>query len=194
MQKLFTCEACKCSYQLKEGEEYSDYCDKCQHPVLVPGGAFTVDKDEIGKEVFLPFTKHDTDKLAWNLLPMEVLEGAVRVLMHGAKKYDAFNWQKGTDYKRYYNAAMRHIILYWQGETYDTESSRHHLDHALCCLMFLRYFDLYPDEYNRFDDRPGGRRTDGKTKVQGVDTGDDKVSEPELRYVSGGKVGKTDYR
>ena len=33
--------------------------------------------------------RHDQDKLAWNLVPMEHLEGMVRVLMFGAKKYRA---------------------------------------------------------------------------------------------------------
>ena len=30
----------------------------------------------------------------------------------------------------------------WQGEQTDSESGKHHLAHAVCCLMFLMWFDL----------------------------------------------------
>ena len=32
--------------------------------------------------------KFDTDKLRWDLLPMEVIEECVKILTFGAKKYD----------------------------------------------------------------------------------------------------------
>ena len=30
--------------------------------------------------------KHDAEKLQWHVLPLRVLEGTVRVLMHGTQK------------------------------------------------------------------------------------------------------------
>jgi ribosomal protein L7/L12 len=83
--------------------------------------------------------KHDGDKLQWHLLPMVLLEGVVRVLMHGAQKYAAWNWTKGMPFSRTLNAAKRHIVAFEEGEELDPDSQLHHIDHAICCLIFLRF-------------------------------------------------------
>ena len=55
----------------------------------------------------------------------------------------ADNWQKVDNARtRYFDAAQRHILAWWQGEQTDSESGKHHLAHAVCCLMFLMWFDL----------------------------------------------------
>ena len=35
---------------------------------------------------------------------------------------------------------LRHIKAWQSGDFYDQETKEHHLDHALCCLIFLRHF------------------------------------------------------
>ena len=86
--------------------------------------------------------KHDTDKTDWSLLPMSTLEGAVKVLMFGEKKYSRDNWQKVDNAKnRYFSALMRHLVKWLDGVKIDDESGLNHLDHALCCLIFLRWFE-----------------------------------------------------
>jgi len=84
------------------------------------------------------FLKFDDGKAQWDLLPMDVMEGIVKVLMYGSKKYAKNNWRKGADWNRYYNAAIRHMASWQSREDNDTESTLHHLDHALCCLVMLR--------------------------------------------------------
>ena len=42
---------------------------------------------------------------------------------------------------RYYDAMQRHIDAWWQGEQKDPETGEHHLAHAICCGMFLWWFD-----------------------------------------------------
>ena len=37
------------------------------------------------------------------------------------------------------------------GEDIDTESGEHHLDHAICNLLFLRHYEM---TYREGDDRP----------------------------------------
>lgn len=86
--------------------------------------------------------KYDSDKPEYSLLPKGVLNSVVKVLGFGSKKYSKDNWQKVSNPKeRYYNAAQRHIHQWWEGEKYDDETGENHLAHAICCLMFMLWFD-----------------------------------------------------
>ena len=86
--------------------------------------------------------KFDADKLRWSLLPDGVIEEVIKVLEYGARKYSEENWKLVEHaYTRYYDAAMRHISAWKQGETVDSESKQYHLAHAICCLMFLVWMD-----------------------------------------------------
>lgn len=82
--------------------------------------------------------KFDQEKTQYHLMPLKALEQTNRVLMHGAAKYGANNWQQveGWEY-RYYNAALRHLFQWQAGEKVDAESGISHLAHAICSLMFL---------------------------------------------------------
>ena len=94
--------------------------------------------------------KHDQGKLKWNLLPLHLLEGIVRVLMFGERKYAAHNWRAGMPHSQTYNALQRHLAAYARGEDIDPESGLPHLDHAGCCLLFLR---THVQEHPELDDR-----------------------------------------
>lgn len=94
--------------------------------------------------------KADSGKLMWALLPFKYLHGMVRVLMFGARKYDPHNWRKGMPWTQPYNAAIRHLDAWMSGEDIDPESGESHIDHAQCCLLFLR---AYIDEHKGMDDR-----------------------------------------
>ena len=95
--------------------------------------------------------KYDQEKLRWDLLPMGPIKEVIKVLMYGVNKYAVNNWQKvaldkGGD-TRYYNAAMRHIDAWFsEEEKNDTESRYHHLAHAICCLLYLLWFDMEGDK------------------------------------------------
>lgn len=87
-------------------------------------------------------TKFDNGKLRWSLLPIEPIEDIIRVLEHGAKKYDDDNWKLVNDsLDRYYNACMRHLTAWKKGEAVDQETGISHLAHAGCCLLFLAWHD-----------------------------------------------------
>lgn len=95
--------------------------------------------------------KFDSNKLQWSLVPSEAMEEIVDVLTYGAKKYSPDNWQHvDNPDTRYFNAAMRHIWAWRQGERFDEESHKSHLAHAACCLLFLMAFDQEADK----DDSP----------------------------------------
>ncbi len=95
-------------------------------------------------------TKHDEGKPPMSLIPHECLEGIARVLGFGAKKYDVHNWRKGMNWSRVISAAERHLGQFKDGQDLDPESHLPHIDHALCCLIFLRW---YMGHRQSFDDR-----------------------------------------
>jgi len=87
--------------------------------------------------------KFDGDKLEYGLLPPLALEATVDVLTFGAQKYERDNWKHVPDSKRrYYDALQRHLWAWKKGEMLDEESGKHHLAHAMCCLMFLYEHDI----------------------------------------------------
>lgn len=98
--------------------------------------------------------KYDNDKLRWSLLPFNVMVDVVKVLMYGSKKYEDDNWKKVDNTKeRYFNAGMRHFLAWWMGEKLDEETKLSHLAHAICCLIFLLWFEKEEkgdDNSNRF--------------------------------------------
>ena len=64
------------------------------------------------------------------------------MLEFGAARYQVDNWMHVPDARRrYYDAAMRHIEAWLLGEQNDPESGLPHLAHAVCCLLFLIWFD-----------------------------------------------------
>lgn len=73
---------------------------------------------------------------------MEAVEGIVKILTFGAKKYADNNWQLVENAPdRYYAALMRHIVSFRKGELTDLESGESHLDHAACNLIFMIWLE-----------------------------------------------------
>lgn len=99
-------------------------------------------------------TKHDQGKPDWTLVPFEALEGMVRVLEFGAKKYARNNWAEngGFSYTRLIAASLRHLFAFMRGEDKDPESGLSHIYHAQCCLLFLSHYISNKDKFTK-DDR-----------------------------------------
>ena len=86
--------------------------------------------------------KHDSGKPRFSLLPLKQIETVVAVLEFGARKYAPGNWQKVENPRdRYFDAAMRHVFAWRNGEKLDQETQLPHLAHAVCCLLFLMWGD-----------------------------------------------------
>ncbi len=86
------------------------------------------------------FKKYDQGKLRWTKFAWKGAAHVLRIMHYGADKYDWDNWRKATsdeDRERYLAAALRHLIAFAGGETYDKESQLHHVAHAACCLVFF---------------------------------------------------------
>lgn len=105
--------------------------------------------------------KHDTGKADWSLMPWEAVEEINKVLAFGRNKYNeknkkgpsSWNWAKGTGLGRLrvLNAVFRHLFAYARGEKFDPESNLSHLSHAACGLLFMIYYNTYPDKYPEND-------------------------------------------
>lgn len=89
------------------------------------------------------FTKQDSTKLRWHLLPRQVMRDVVKVLEYGAIKYAPNNWQLATTkdaQKRMWDALDRHRdSIEIDNELYDTESNLPHTAHMLANLIFLHW-------------------------------------------------------
>ena len=85
-----------------------------------------------------PGRKDDAGKPRWSLIPTQALEDVVKVLTYGARKYGDDNWREVEDGpRRYYDAAMRHVVAHRQGIRLDDESGLPHLAHAVASLLFI---------------------------------------------------------
>lgn len=91
----------------------------------------------------MPGRKCSNGTLRWGLLPFAPLRDVVKVLTHGAVKYAPESWRKVPDWReRYFDAAMRHLVAWREGERLDGEWNLPHLAHAVCCLLFLAALDI----------------------------------------------------
>lgn len=95
--------------------------------------------------------KFDEGKLRLSLIPRSLFIALGTVLTYGARKYEPYNWAKGTDWSRLYDATLRHLTAWWDGEDKDPESGYSHLWHALTNICFLI---VYVAHGRGKDDRP----------------------------------------
>lgn len=94
--------------------------------------------------------RYNEGKLEWTLVDFRSLEGMVRVLEKGAKKYDRHNWKKGMPITKVAESLMRHLVAFLDGEDIDSESACRHISHVMCNAMFIEYILREKPEY---DDR-----------------------------------------
>jgi hypothetical protein len=90
----------------------------------------------------MTFQKADTGKPRFGLIPPMAEWEVAQVLTHGGDKYGDENWRHCDNWSRYVDALGRHINAYRRGDQYDHETGRHHLAHAICCLLFLLEHEL----------------------------------------------------
>jgi len=72
--------------------------------------------------------------------------------LEGARKYGSHNYRSvGVRASVYYDAVMRHMMAWWEGELLDPDSGVPHIVKAMACLFVLRDSQLAG---NCTDDRP----------------------------------------
>ena len=97
--------------------------------------------------------KYDSDKLRFDLIPVDALEEVAKVYTLGAKKYGDRNWEKGLSYSRMFGALLRHAYAWWKGEKNDKENKLHHLSSVIFCALGLLHYELNSKKFKKFDNR-----------------------------------------
>lgn len=73
-----------------------------------------------------------------SVLPAPAMYLTALALLDGACKYRRHNWRvAGVRISVYYDAFMRHVTRFWEGEDTDPESGLPHLAHAMACLVIV---------------------------------------------------------
>lgn len=91
-------------------------------------------------------------KVPMHVVSMPVVMEMALGMMEGARKYGAHNYRvAGVRASVYYDAAMRHLSAWWEGQDIDPDSGLSHISKAMSCLHVLRDA-MMNDMWN--DDRP----------------------------------------
>lgn len=83
--------------------------------------------------------KYDDEKPKLGLVPPKAIIQIGKAMTFGAKKYNNYNYKsgKGLDWDQYYNALLRHLMSWMDGENLDPESKLNHLSHMGACAVML---------------------------------------------------------
>tara|TARA_X000000950_G_scaffold166011_2_gene202757 strand:- start:8198 stop:8545 length:348 start_codon:yes stop_codon:yes gene_type:complete len=86
-----------------------------------------------------PKTAQGMKKCPVQLVPAQAIREEAEAMRHGADKYGEWNWRVDGPISAsiYYGAAMRHLMLWYEGEDLDAESGQSHLGHARACLAII---------------------------------------------------------
>lgn len=91
-------------------------------------------------------------KAPFSTMSAPVLAEVGLAMLEGARKYGRHNYRvSGVRYSVYYDAALRHLMAWWEGEDIDPDSGLHHLVKAIACLLVMRDSIRIG---NAVDDRP----------------------------------------
>jgi hypothetical protein len=100
-----------------------------------------------------------SDKMPMHLFPNTAIIYGTLGLLEGMLKYGRTNWRfAGVRASIYYDALMRHMQAWFEGEENAPDSGLPHLAHALACIAIiidakeaglLKDDRLYPAEYRK---------------------------------------------
>lgn len=78
-------------------------------------------------------------KVGLSRVSMPVMMELDAAMFEGALKYGRHNYRAiGVRYSVYYDAVMRHMGAWWEGQDTDPDSGLHHLTKAMACLAVVR--------------------------------------------------------
>jgi len=91
-------------------------------------------------------------KVPFHCVPCGPLMELGLAMMEGGRKYGSHNYRSvGVRSSVYYDAVIRHLMAWWEGEDIDPDSGVFHIIKAIACLFVLRDSMLMG---NCEDDRP----------------------------------------
>ena len=85
-----------------------------------------------------PKTAFGMKKTRMGLVPTEAIRHTAKAMTNGADKFGAYNWRKeNISMSVYYDACLRHLTAWWDGEEKDKDSGCSHLGHAMACIAII---------------------------------------------------------
>lgn len=91
-------------------------------------------------------------KAPFSTLPQNVVAEVGVAMLEGALKYGRHNYRaEGVRASVYFDASMRHLTAWWEGQDVDPDSGMSHLVKAIASLVVLR--DAFSQRFVN-DDRP----------------------------------------
>lgn len=154
-EKAWLCEDCEADLGAEKQRPLNQItntdCEECSEPhnlylcVLRPQVQETTKptnpKDAIGSR-----------KAGISNVPAQVVAELGLAMLEGAAKYGRHNYRvAGVRASVYYDAAMRHLMAWWEGEDIDPDSGLPHVVKAMACLAVMRDAQI---NNKLSDDRP----------------------------------------
>lgn len=80
-----------------------------------------------------------TGKVPFSTVPARPIAEVGLAMLEGARKYGRHNYRvAGVRSSVYYDAALRHLTAWWEGQDIDPDSGLPHIIKAMACLVVLR--------------------------------------------------------
>jgi len=93
-----------------------------------------------------------TGKVPFSTVPSRVMAETGLAMLEGALKYGRHNYRvAGVRASVYYDAALRHLTAFWEGQDIDPDSGLPHIVKVIACMVVLRDSQV---QENWVDDRP----------------------------------------
>jgi hypothetical protein len=94
--------------------------------------------------------RYNKGKERFDLVNADAYKRMVEILTLGAEKYAPRNWEKGMAWTNVIASLKRHLNAIEDGEDYDVETGKLHVDHLACNAHFLSaYYKIYPQGDDR---------------------------------------------
>lgn len=95
-------------------------------------------KQELNKKPTNPKDAIGTDKIPFHLWPNTATALGALAMLEGAVKYGRSNYRAmGVRASIYYDATLRHLNAWMEGEDNTPDHNLHHLGNALACLAII---------------------------------------------------------
>lgn len=99
-----------------------------------------------------PKDRIGSPKISLSNVPCGPLMEAALAMTEGSHKYGRHNYREApVKASVYYDALQRHIMSWWEGEDFASDSGLHHTAHAMACLIILMDAGMHD---KLIDDRP----------------------------------------
>lgn len=80
-----------------------------------------------------------TKKVPFSTISWPVIAELGNSMLEGGRKYGRHNYREiGIRASVYFDACIRHLSSWWEGEEIDPDSGSNHVSKAIACLMVLR--------------------------------------------------------